>query len=119
VATAGVRNRALRRAQRNPLRDQRRMNRNNYPAIALAVSAPLLALLVFGAQAVSDGSTRLPLLTLLAISEFGAIANAVAVWLSIAALIRGQFEPRRAVTGIAAFVFAAVFTWYLIRFWPL
>ena len=94
------------------------MNRNNYPFIALALSAPLLALLFFGAQMGPDGSTRLPLLTLLAVSEFGAIANAVAASLSVAALISGQFEPRRAAAAVASLVFAAIFIWYLIRFWP-
>ena len=95
------------------------MNRQNYPFIALALSVPLLALLFFGAESGPDGSTRLPLLTLLAVSEFGAIANAIAAWLSIAALIKGQFEPRRAAAAVAAFMFAGLFTWYLIRFWPL
>ena len=95
------------------------MNRQNYPFIALALSLPLLALLLFGAQAGPDGSTRLPLLTLLAVSEFGAIANAIAASLSVATLLKGQFEPRRAAAAIAAIIVAAVFTWYLIRFWPL
>jgi len=98
--------------------DARRMNRNNYPFIALALSVPLLALLLFGAQPTPDGSTQLPLLTLLAVSEFGAIANAIAAWLSIAALTKGRFAPRRAATAVATFMLAAVFAWYLIRFWP-
>ncbi|MGB5735906.1 MAG: hypothetical protein WBM40_15830 [Thiohalocapsa sp.] len=94
------------------------MNRNNYPLIALALSVPLLAALVFGAQPGPDGTVRLPLLTLLAISEFGTIANAVAAGLAIAPLLQGRFEPVRIATAIAALGFAAAFIWYLVRFWP-
>ncbi len=95
------------------------MNRNNFPLIALGLSVPLLALLLYGAQPVADGSNRLPMLTLLAISEFGAIVNAVATWLGVAPLLQGQFHARRAAIAAASLLLAGVFSWHLILLWPL
>jgi len=95
------------------------MNRNNFPLIALGLSVPLLALLLFGAQPVADGSSRLPVLTLLAISEFGAIANAIATWFGVAPLLQRQFQARRTAIAAASLLLTSVFTWHLILFWPL
>lgn len=94
------------------------MNKRNYPFIALGLSVPLLALLLFGGQTAPDGSTRLPWLTLLAVSEFGAIANIVAAWLTVPALTPREFDRRRAAAAAAAIVFAGIFIWSLVRFWP-
>ncbi|MGB5832998.1 MAG: hypothetical protein WBG92_13540 [Thiohalocapsa sp.] len=94
------------------------MNRSNFPLIALALSVPLLMFLVYGAQRAPDGSMVLPLLTLLAISEFGAIANAIAAWLRIGPMLQGQFDARGAVIGAASMLFTAAFTWYLVSLWP-
>jgi hypothetical protein len=71
------------------------------PAIALGLSVPLLGLLMFGAQPMPDGSTRLPVLTLLAISEFGAIANAIAAWLGVSRFLEGTFHSGRAILTLA------------------
>ena len=95
------------------------MNRNNFPLIALGLSVPLLALLIFGAQPMTDGSTRLPVLTLLAISEFGAFANAIAAWLGIARLCKGPFHAGRTILSVASLLLAGAFIWTLIHFWPL
>jgi len=95
------------------------MNRDNFPLITLGLSVPLLSLLIFGSQLMADDSTRLPLLTLLAISEFGAFANAIAAWFGVARLWQGPFRAGRTIVTVATFLLAGVFTWALIHFWPL
>jgi len=95
------------------------MNRDNFPLIAIGLSVPLLSLLMFGSQLMADGSTRLPMLTLLAISEFGTLANAIAAWLGIARLWQGPFHAGRTVVTVASLLLAGAFTWALIHFWPL
>ncbi len=57
------------------------MTRENFPYIA-AVLGLVLTIIVFkGSEPRDDGSTLLPLLTLLLVSEFGAIVTAIGSYL--------------------------------------
>ncbi len=57
------------------------MTKENFPYIA-AVLGLVLTIVVFkGSELRDDGSTLLPLLTLLLVSEFGAIVTAIASYL--------------------------------------
>jgi hypothetical protein len=96
-----------------------RINRDNFPFIALALSVPLLAALVVGAQPTADGGIRFPLLTLLAISEFGLLINLGAAWLVIGRLIGGERETTTVMISIGSLLFAVAFAIQLIRLWPL
>ena len=95
------------------------MNRNNFPFVALCLSVPLLAALVLGAQPAADGGLRFPLLTLLAISEFGLLINLGAAWLIIARLIGGERQTTTILVSLGSLLFAAGFASQLIRLWPL
>mgnify|MGYP000731029178 CR=1 FL=1 len=53
------------------------MSKTPFSYIALALSIPLLILLQFSAPENSAENTKLPLLTILIISEFGAIVTAI------------------------------------------
>lgn len=94
-----------------------RMTRQNFPTIALLVSVPLLLAIILGGDA-GDGTTRLPLLTLLLVTELGAIINTIAVVLGVMSL---SDEPRRrgVVARLAANLLLAVnFALNLFGFWP-
>jgi hypothetical protein len=95
------------------------MNRNNFPFIALFLSVPLLAALVLGAQPDADGGLRFPLLTLLAISEFGLLLNLGAAWFGIRRLFQGERDAPGVMISIGSLLFAAAFGIQLVRLWPL
>lgn len=95
------------------------LNRHTFPPIALALAVPLLLALFFGAQTAPDGGTRLPLLTLLLISEFGSISSAAGTWLALQRLLRGEAGGAYMALAAACAVATGLFVWQLVRFWPL
>ncbi|KAA6187739.1 hypothetical protein F2Q65_00395 [Thiohalocapsa marina] len=104
------------------------MNRNNFPLIAVGLSLPLLAALIFGGQSADSpadlsgdgtGGTLLPLLTLLAIAEFGLLLNLAALWVGARRLLGGERGARLIKAGAANLVCAVAFGVQLMRFWPL
>jgi hypothetical protein len=99
------------------------MNRHNFPFIALALSVPLALALLAGGQLTTgaDGerSTGLPLLTLLAIGEFGLLVNLIAAGLSVQRLIDGGWDRGRAAVAAGCAIFSLAFLSQLIRWWPL
>jgi hypothetical protein len=99
------------------------MNRHNFPPIALGLSVVLAAALLFGGRVTTaaDGtqSTALPLLTLLAISEFGLVMDLIAAALGIQHLRDGGWNPRHGVVTAGCLLFALLFLSQLIRWWPL
>lgn len=60
------------------------MNKNNFPFIAAAIGFILTIVLLKGSGVRADGKTTfLPLLTLLLMSEFGAILTAIGTYLGL------------------------------------
>lgn len=57
------------------------MTKDNFPYIALILGLILTAIVFKGSELRDDGNTLLPLLTLLLVSEFGAIVTAIGVYL--------------------------------------
>jgi hypothetical protein len=93
------------------------MNRRNFPTIALAVSVPLLLIVIFGGGP-TPVETRMPLLALLLVSEFGLIVNTAGAYFGIAAM-RERPRPRGAVLRLAAnLVLALNFGANLVAYWP-
>ncbi|WP_462330671.1 hypothetical protein [Thiohalocapsa halophila] len=93
------------------------MNRRNFPTIALAVSVPLLLIVVFGGGP-TPVETRVPLLALLLVSELGLIINAVGAYFGIAS-VRARPRPRGAVLRLAASLLLALgFGANLLAYWP-
>jgi hypothetical protein len=89
------------------------VNRRSFPTVALLLSVPLLAVVIFG-----GGPPRLPLLGLLLVAELGLIVNLVAAYFGIGAL-REQPRPRGALLRFAAnLVLAEDFGRNLLILWP-
>ena len=99
------------------------MNRHNFPFIALALSVPLAIALVFGGRPAAGDTTGtttgLPLLTLLAISEFGLIVNLIAAGLGVHRLATLGWDPLRATIIGGCVIFSLFFLSQLVRWWPL
>jgi hypothetical protein len=93
------------------------MNRHNFPTIALLVSVPLLLVMIFGGGP-PGGTTRVPLLALLLVAEFGLIINAIGAWFGVLA-VRSRPRPRGALLRLAANLLLALdFGANLLAFWP-
>jgi hypothetical protein len=93
------------------------VNRRSFPTVALLLSVPLLAVVIFGGGP-PGGAPRLPLLGLLLVAELGLIVNLVAAYFGIGAL-RKQPRPRGALLRFAAnLVLAADFGRNLLILWP-
>jgi len=99
------------------------MNRDNFPLIALVVALPLLGVLFVGGMgATADdggGTTRLPLLTLLTISEFGLVMTLIAVALGVQQWARGKQRAALLAVIIGCGIAALLFLSQLLRWWPL
>jgi hypothetical protein len=79
--------------------------------------------LVIGARPaagdIAGTTTGLPLLTLLAISEFGLIVNLIAAGLGVHRLATLGWDPLRASITGSCVIFSLFFLSQLIRWWPL
>jgi len=90
----------------------------NFPYISLALSAILFLIVAKGSQPQGDSAHSLPLLTLLVISEFALIFNAIAVYIGIKS--RPQIENKLfyTITILVCFLFAAWFLIMGLSLWP-
>lgn len=98
------------------------MKRERLPILALTLAVPLLGLLWLGGQSGAeavDAGPRLPLLTLLAASEFGLILNLIAVAVGIQHGRRQGWTGRYALVTLGCALAALAFLLQLIRWWPL
>ncbi len=98
------------------------VRRAQFPIVALTLTVPLLGLLWVGGQgsgAALDLGPRLPLLMLLAVSEFGLILNLIALALGILQLRRQGWSGRYALITAGCALAALAFLLQLIRWWPL
>lgn len=98
------------------------MNRGNFPLIALVVALPLLGVLFvggMGAGSANGGTTRLPLLTLLVISEFGLVMTLIAVALGVQQWARGKQRAALLAVIVGCGIAALLFLSQLLRWWPL
>lgn len=95
------------------------MKKYHFPYIAVVLGIFFLILVLAGSKEGADGSTTLPLLTLLVVSEFAFIANAIAVYLGITHIRAGGSTPFYLVTTILCAVFTVVFMVLGVRLWPL
>ncbi len=95
----------------------------NFPYLALALGLLLLLIVIKGSEITSDGTTALPLLTLLIINECAFLLNAVAAFIGIRYLqsIRYNFslKPLYTMTTILCALLTVQFTLLGIKLWPL
>jgi hypothetical protein len=89
----------------------------NFPYLSIALSAVLFLIVAKGSQPQGD-SYSLPLLTLLVVSEFAFIFNAIAVYIGIKNRTEVENTVFYTITIVVCFVFA---TWFLlmgVNLWP-
>ena len=87
--------------------------------IAIALGLPLLILLILSAPANPEDNTKLPLLTMLIISEFGAIVTAVGAFTGIKRILDSGINYTILVTSICCGLLSIKFLLTGITYWPL
>jgi hypothetical protein len=94
------------------------MKKENFPFIATGLSLLLLILVIKGSAAREDGSTLLPLLTLLIVSEFAFFVNAIGAYIGIKHTLANGIKPIYGVVTLICMLLAILFAWMGISLWP-
>ncbi|WP_455376026.1 hypothetical protein [Kaarinaea lacus] len=89
------------------------------PYFAVGIGVPLMLVVVKGSQAASDGSTLIPLLTLLVVSEFAFFLNAVGVFIGIKQIRAVGIQPLYALVTVFCVLLAIAFMGLGVKLWPL
>lgn len=91
----------------------------NFPYIALFLCAPLLILVLKGSELGSDGTTLMPLLTLLVVSEFSFIVTAIGVYIGSQNIKTMGIQSVYSAATLLCLVFSITFMLLGIKLWPL
>jgi hypothetical protein len=94
------------------------MKKENFPFIATGLGLLLLILVIKGSAAREDGSTLLPLLTLLIVSEFAFFVNAIGAYIGIKHTLASGIKPVYSAVTLICFLLAVIFAWLGISLWP-
>lgn len=95
------------------------MGKQNFPYVALFLGMMFMLAVTFGGQInEATNNTRLPLLTLLVISEFAFFLTAIAAFISIKQMYVVGFNVKMAVVSILCVISAITFLIKGISFWP-
>jgi hypothetical protein len=94
------------------------MKKESFPYIASGLGLFLLLLVLKGSDVRDDGSTLIPLLTLLIVSEFSFFVNAIGAYIGVNHILHNGIKPVYGVVTLICIVLAAVFAWLGISLWP-
>jgi hypothetical protein len=95
-----------------------RINRARFPYVAVLLGGFLLMVLLFTDGAHDISVFRLPMLTLLLISEFGCIVTATGAWLGIQQLMKSRFTLLMIAVTTACAMLAPAFAILGVGYWP-
>ena len=95
------------------------MNKYTFPYIAIGLCLLFWFVIMVGGKVDTEGVTKLPLLTLLVISEFAFIVAAIGAYLVGREILEKGMEMTRLVVGICCVLLAVRFLLTGISFWPL
>lgn len=89
------------------------------PYLAAGMGTVLMLLVTQGRQTGEDGSTILPLLTLLVVSEFAFFLTVIAAVVGVRHMRATAIKPLYAATIVFCALLAIRFMWLGIELWPL
>ena len=95
------------------------MSKYNFPYVAFVTGVFFMLVVAFGGQTSESGFTKLPLLTLLVVSEFAFFLCAVGAYLSLRRIIDLGFSMSHALIGVSCMILAVRFLMLGLEFWPL
>lgn len=91
----------------------------NFPYIALALSSFLLLLVMKGSELSDDGTTLMPLLTLLVVSEFSFFVTAIGVYIGSQNIRMQGIQSVYTLATVLCLVLSIRFMFLGIELWPL
>jgi len=95
-----------------------RINRATFPYVAVMLGGFLMMVVLLTDGAHVKWGYRLPLLTLLLISEFGCIVTATGAWLGIQQLMKSRFTLLMIAVTAACAMMAPAFAVLGTGYWP-
>ena len=95
------------------------MTKENFPYIALVLGVMLMLVVSVGEQTNETNTTRLPLLTLLIVSEFAFFLTAIGAYISIKQILSVGFNWKVFVVAGLCVLSAITFLVKGISLWPL
>ncbi len=95
------------------------MTKFNFPYIALGLGLFFLGVVIIGGARGEDGSTALPLLTILVVSEFAFFVTAIGTYIAVKKIQASGFQIVTVILGIACGALAVKFLLLGIEYWPL
>lgn len=94
------------------------MNRKQFPFFALGVGLLILLVVMKGSETQADGTTLMPLLTLLIVSEFAFFVTAIGAYLGIRRVQGEGMKPLNAVITLFCMLLSVGFLWLGVTLWP-
>ena len=94
------------------------MNKNQFPFFALGIGLLILLLVMKGSEIGDDGTTTIPLLTLLIVSEFAFFVTAVGAYLGIRQVQADGMKPLNVVITLFCMLLSVGFLWLGVILWP-
>ena len=91
----------------------------NFPYIASILGIVIMLLVMKGSQPGADGSTAIPLLTLLVMSEFAFFVTAFGVFIGVKHLRVTGMQPLYAAVTVFCALLSMRFAWLGFELWPL
>jgi hypothetical protein len=92
--------------------------KNKFPYIALGIGLLLSLVIMKGSQLNEDGTTLLPLFTLLIICEISFFITTIGAYMSIMQILNDQFKLFYLLVCIACILLALQFLISGIKLWP-
>ena len=90
-----------------------------FSLIAFVLGMLLLVLLIKSAPEVAGGEPKLPLLTMLIVSEFGFVVNAIGVFTAVKAMLNTGINQYLLAGAICCSALSVKFMMIGISYWPL
>ncbi|MEW8459394.1 MAG: hypothetical protein AB2653_03705, partial [Candidatus Thiodiazotropha endolucinida] len=84
----------------------------------LGIGLFLMLIVMKGSVTSDDGTTAIPLLTLLVVSEFAFFVTAIGAYMGVMQLLSDGIKPLIAVVTLCSIVLSIGFMWLGIELWP-
>ena len=95
------------------------MKTTQFPYIAAVLGSVIMLIVLKGSQAGSDGSSAIPLLTLLVMNEFAFFVTAFAVYIGVKQLRASGWQTLYGIVTVFCALLFLRFAWLGIELWPL
>jgi uncharacterized membrane protein YhaH (DUF805 family) len=95
------------------------MSKYSFPYVALAIGIFFMLVVMIGGEVSDSQSTKLPLLTLLVISEFAFFVCVIGAYTSVRRILELGFSVIYALICVSCVLLAIRFLMLGLEFWPL